>query len=297
MAQMTFEPLDACFGARVHGVKVAEIDDRTFQELYERWIDCGLLIFPGQFLTREQQVAFARRFGDLEFEYAEIGNMRKDGTLRPDDGTDDMMKINRGNMGWHHDSTYMPVQAKGAVFSAEVCPQEGGATGFADMRAAWDALDAATREKIADLRAHHSLYHSQAKVGHKATAEKEMKVTADDDSGKTYGGYGFHEGPVSIRPLVKTHPETGAKNLLVGRHAYDIIGMDPAESEALLQELVDFACQGERTYHHQWEPGDALVWDNRRLMHRATMWPFDQARRMWHSRIAGDPATEAALPA
>lgn len=297
MAQMTFEPLDACFGARVHGVKVAGIDDGTFRDLYDHWIEYGLLIFPDQYLTREEQVAFARRFGDLEFDYAEIGNMRKDGTLRPDDGSDDMMKINRGNMGWHHDSTYMPVQAKGAVFSAEICPREGGATGFADMRAAWDALDAATREKIADLRAHHSLYHSQARVGHQATAVKDMKVTADDDSGKTYGGYGFHEGPVSIRPLVKTHPESGAKNLLVGRHAYDIIGMDPAESEALLQELVDFACQGERTYHHQWAPGDAVVWDNRRLMHRATMWPFDQARRMWHSRIAGDPATEAALPA
>ena len=105
MGSMTFEPIDAAFGARVHGVKVAEIDDNTFAELYDRWLEFGLLIFPDQHLNREQQVAFAKRFGDLEFDYAEIGNMKKDGTLRPDDGTDDMMKVNRGNMGWHHDST------------------------------------------------------------------------------------------------------------------------------------------------------------------------------------------------
>jgi alpha-ketoglutarate-dependent taurine dioxygenase len=100
---------------------------------------------------------------------------------------------------------------------------------------------------------------------------------------------------VSIHPLVKTHPEPGRRNLLIGRHAYDIIGMDGAQSEQLLVELNEFACAAERTYHHQWAPGDAVVWDNRRLMHRATPWPFDQARRMWHSRIAGDPASEAAV--
>jgi alpha-ketoglutarate-dependent taurine dioxygenase len=295
MGSMTFEPIEAAFGARVLGVKVAEISEDDFFELYEQWLDFGLLIFPDQHLGRDQQITFARRFGDLEFEMAEIGNMMKDGSLRPDDGTDDMMKVNRGNMGWHHDSTYMPVQAKGAVFSAEICPSEGGATGFADMRSAYEALDDVTRQRIEGLRAHHSLYHSQLKVGHDAQPEKDGTVTSDDASGKSYGGYGFHDGPVSIRPLVKAHPETGRKNLLVGRHAYDIIGMEAGESETLLADLVDFACADDRTYHHQWQPGDAVVWDNRRLMHQATMWPFDQARRMWHSRIAGDPTTEGAL--
>ncbi|MGB7301306.1 MAG: TauD/TfdA family dioxygenase, partial [Burkholderiaceae bacterium] len=235
------------------------------------------------------------RFGDLEFDYAEIGNMKKDGSLRPDDGSDDMMKVNRGNMGWHHDSTYMPVQAKGAVFSAEICPAEGGATGFADMRAAYDALDDAMKQTVGSLRAHHSLYHSQKQVGHDARPVENGTVTSADNSGKTYGGYGFHDGPVSIHPLVKTHPETGRKNLLIGRHAYDVVGMSSNESEAFLRELNEFACAQSRTYHHEWAPGDAVVWDNRRLMHRATPWPFEQARRMWHSRIAGDPATEGAL--
>lgn len=112
---------------------------------------------------------------------------------------------------------------------------------------------------------------------------------------KGYNGYGFHDGPISVRPLVKTHPETGRKNLLIGRHAYDIVGFDSDESERLLQGLVDCACQRPRTYHHEWAVGDAVIWDNRRLMHQATPWPMDQARIMWHSRIAGDPNTEAAL--
>ncbi|MBT6274226.1 MAG: TauD/TfdA family dioxygenase [Chromatiales bacterium] len=295
MATLQFEPLDASFGVRVSGANVAAIDDGNFNELYKRWLEAGLVVLSGQHLNREQQIAFAKRFGELEFDLAEIGDMRRDGSLRPDDGSDDMMKVNRGNMGWHHDSTYMPVQAKGAVFTAEIVPAEGGATGFADMRAAYDALDAEMTIKIATLRAHHSLYHSQGKVGHTAKPAKNASVNVDDDSKSTYGGYGFHDGAVSIRPLVKTHPETGRKNLLVGRHAYDIIGMDSDESEKLLKDLVDFACHKSRTYHHQWEPGDVVVWDNRRLMHQATPWPFTQARRMWHSRIAGSPETEAAL--
>lgn len=294
LGNMNVEPIEASFGARVTGVNVTEIDDAAFAKLYNCWLEFGLLVFPDQHLTRKQQVTFAKRFGALEFDYAEIGNMTKNGSLRPDDGADDMMKVNHGNMRWHHDSTYMPVQAKGAVFTAEICPTEGGATEFADMRAAYDALDDAMKQTLGDLRAHHSLFHSQKLVGHNAEPVKNPTVTSDV-SGKTYGGYGFHDGPVSIHPLVKTHPETGRKNLLIGRHAYDIIGMDASESEAFLRNLMEFACAHCRTYHHEWAPGDAVVWDNRRLMHRATLWPFDQPRRMWHSRIAGDPATEGAL--
>jgi len=194
------------------------------------------------------------------------------------------MKILKGNMGWHCDSTYMPVQAKGAVFSAEIVPSIGGRTGFADMRAAYDALDDALRAKVEKLAAHHSLHHSQSKLGHH-TAKKDGE----------YSGYGLHDGPVPLRQLVKVHPETGRKSLLIGRHAHNIPGMDKADSERLLQELVDFACQPPRIYHHEWTAGDAVVWDNRCLMHQATPWDMTQPRVMWHSRIAGSPVSEAAL--
>ena len=91
---------------------------------------------------------------------------------------------------------------------------------------------------------------------------------------------------------MKTHPETGRQSLLVGRHAYGIPGLDPAESEQLLQALVDHTCQAPRVYHHRWTAGDAVLWDNRRLLHRACPWDMTEARVMYHARIAGDPVAE-----
>ena len=284
---LRIEPLaGTTFGATVTGAKVAALDDAAFRELYAAWLEYALLVFPDQHLNRGEQIAFARRFGPLEFEIAALSNVKADGSLRREADNDDMMKILKGNMGWHCDSTYMPVQAKGAVFSAEVVPTVGGHTGFADMRAAYDALDGALKVRIDKLAAHHSLHYSQSKLGHD---------TRKDDG--EYFGYGLHDGPVPLRPLVKIHPETGRKSLLIGRHAHNIPGMNKAESERLLQELVDFACQPPRLYHHDWRVGDAVLWDNRCLMHQATPWDMTQPRVMWHSRIAGDPASEAALAA
>ncbi|MBV9418132.1 MAG: TauD/TfdA family dioxygenase, partial [Alphaproteobacteria bacterium] len=153
---MKIAPLDATFGAVVTGITLATLDEAAFAALYKTWLDYALLIFPGQHLTREQQIAFAKRFGALEFAIAPISNVKADGTLRGEDD-DDVVKVLKGNMFWHADSTYMPVQAKGAVFSAEIVPPSGGETGWADMRAAYDALDDAMRAKVERLDAAHSL--------------------------------------------------------------------------------------------------------------------------------------------
>ena len=273
----TVQPLDATFGAVVTGLKLAEISDDAFADLYRTWLDYALLVFPGQHMTNPEQIAFARRFGAPEFEIAPISNVRADGTVRPDD---DIMKILKGNMGWHCDSTYMPVQAKGAVFTAHVVPDEGGETGWADMRAAYDALDDAMRARIAGMSAYHSLRYSQGKLGH---AHKD---------GSAYSGYGMDVDEPPLRPLVKTHPETQRKCLAVGRHAYGVPGLAADESERLLQELADFATQAPRVHHHAWTPGDAVVWDNRALMHRACPWDMAKPRVMYHSRIAGDAVSE-----
>ena len=284
-AGLDLEPLDATFGAVVRNVDLRRLDDTTWHELHERWLEYALLIFPGQFLTKNEQNDFARRFGDLEFAASPITNLDRDGNVHSDPN-DDQVKSIRGNEGWHHDSTYMPVQAKGAVFTAEIVPSEGAATGWADMRAAYDELDDATKARLADLTAFHSLEYSQGRAGY-------LPTRRTDDGG--YAGYGYHDGPVPLRPLVKVHPETGRPNLLVGRHAHAIVGMDPDESLRLLDQLSDDACQAARTYHHQWAVGDAVVWDNRRLMHRATPFDLTEPRRMWHTRIAGDRETERAL--
>lgn len=280
---LDIEPIDATFGATVRGVELRTIDDATFTALREAWLEFALLVFPGQFLSRDEQNDFARRFGDLEFEATAISNMTKTGEAISDT-SHDVVKSLRGNEGWHFDSTYMPVQAKGAVFTAEIVPSAGAATGWADMRAAYDALDDQTRDRIQSLQAYHSLYYSQGKAGYLPT---------QNEAGG-YDLYGYHDEEVSLRPLVKVHPETGRPNLLIGRHAHNIIGMDPDESERFLDGLAEAACQPPRTYHHQWEPGDAVIWDNRCLMHRATPFDMTEPRRMWHARIAGEPESETA---
>jgi len=284
------EQLDSTLGAVVSGVDLRELDEAVFRQLYDLWLDRALLIFPAQHLTNEEQISFARRFGELEFDLAPLSNVKSDGTLRPEDSEDEVMKILQGNMGWHADSTYMPVQAKGAVFTAHVVPDSGGETGWADMRAAYQALDPDMRARIRDLSAFHSLYFSQGRIGR---GPKEGAGRGPDD----YNGYGFHDQDPPLRPLVKIHPETGRPSLLIGRHAFGIPGLGEVESAQLLDELVDFACQPPRTHHHAWTPGDAALWDNRCLLHRSVPWDMNEPRVMAHSRIAGNRESEYAPPA
>ncbi len=157
---MDVEPLDATFGATVRDIDVRSLDDTTWSALHASWLEHALLIFPGQFLTTEQQDAFALRFGSLEFKASPISNIGKSGRVHAQP-EDDVVKALRGNEGWHHDSTYMPVQAKGAVFSAEIVPADVAPTGWADMRAAYDALDDDIRRRVSAMSAYHSLFYSQ----------------------------------------------------------------------------------------------------------------------------------------
>ena len=250
--------------------------------MYKLWLEHHLLIFPNQHLSHEEQIKFAKLFGEMEFDITPISNVRKDGSIR-DPVDDDVVKSLRGNMEWHHDSTYMPIQAKGSVFTAHQVPAKGGETGWADMTSAYEALDQDMKDKIEGLSAYHSYTYSQAKYKHKPQKESE------------FSGYGFDVDPPPFRPLVKTHPETGKKSLLIGRHAYGIPGMTKEESKSLLDELNNFACQGDRVYHHSWKVGEAVIWDNRNLMHQACTWDLTEARVMYHSRIQGDELTESGL--
>jgi alpha-ketoglutarate-dependent taurine dioxygenase len=277
-------PLDATFGAMVTDLKLTDLSETDFAALYDTWLEYALLVFPGQHLSNDEQIAFAKRFGALEFDLTPLSNVRQDGSVRTDDA-DDMVKVLKGNMGWHTDSTYMPVQAKGAVFTAHVVPSAGGETGWADLRAGYQELDGDTKARIAGLSAYHSLYHSQKAFG--------MPKKKDSE----YSGYGFFNQDPPLRPLVKIHPETQQPAMTIGRHAYGIPGLSETDSKKLLADLVDFTCQAPRTYHHTWTPGDAVVWDNRCLLHQARPWDMNEPRVMYHSRIAGDQQSEFAAPA
>ena len=280
---MRVEPLDRSFGAKIYDLSLPNLDKQQAQDIYNLWLEYALLIFPSQNLTNDQQIKFAKNFGALEFDLSPISNVRNDGSIR-DANDDDIVKSLRGNMEWHHDSTYMPIQAKGAVFTAHKVPSHGGETGWADMRAAYEALDQSMKDKINELSAYHSYEWSQKeRFGH-----KDPKVSE-------FNSYGFDIDPKPLRPLVKTHNETGQKCLTIGRHINKIPGLSDQEAQNLAKELEEYACSNkEWVYHHAWEVGDAVIWDNRCLMHQASMWDLSEGRIMYHSRIEGDPIAEAA---
>ena len=281
MTSLRIEPTRATLGATVTGVKLSALDARGWRAIEEAFHEHALLVFPGQHLSGGEQVDFGRRFGEIEHIFGEldiipISNQRQDGSLLDDDEA--AMQIMRGNEGWHTDSSYMPLSAKASVLSAQVVPTAGGETEWADMRAAYEALDDATRERVAELSAYHSIRYSQARIG---------------DTGPGIGyGYGDHEPP--LRPLRKRHPVTGRPALFIGRHAYGIPGLAPDESEKLLDALLADACRPPRVHRHSWQAGDIVVWDNRCALHRARPFDHGQPRAMRHTRISGDPASELA---
>jgi alpha-ketoglutarate-dependent taurine dioxygenase len=277
-------PIDATLGAVVTDLDLARMDASTWKTVARAFHEHAVLVFPEQDLTEQAQVAFANRFGDIELlapdpslQAVAISNQKPDGSVMGPD--EHRYKSLRGNEGWHTDSSYMPLAAKASVLSAQVVPSAGGETEWADMRAAYEALDEDTRRRIAGLSAHHSLYHSQARIGHLV---------------QPGAGYGFHTKGEPLRPLVKIHPVTGWPALFIGRHAHAIPGLDESESEKLLYDLIDFACRPPRVYAHPWRPGDVVIWDNRCVLHRARPYDYREARVMRHTRVAGDPATELA---
>jgi alpha-ketoglutarate-dependent taurine dioxygenase len=277
------EPLNRSFGAKVYDLSLPNLNEEEVRSIYDLWLEYALLIFPQQHLTNAEQIKFAKNFGALEFDLSPISNVRNDGSIR-DANDDDIVKSLRGNMEWHHDSTYMPIQAKGAVFTAHKVPSKGGETGWADMRSAYEGLSQTMKDKIDNLSAYHSYEWSQKeRFGHK------------DPTVSEFNSYGFDIDPKPLRPLVKTHAETGKKCLTIGRHINKIPGMTDQEAQNLARELEEYACSNQEwVYHHAWEVGDAVIWDNRCLMHQASMWDLSEGRIMYHSRIEGDPISEAA---
>ena len=273
----TIVPLDATLGAQVTDVDLAALDDATWQIIEKAFFAYALLLFPGQHLNEAAQNAFGRRFGALLIEALPISNANPDGGVF---GPDTLRYwILRGNEYWHHDSSFMPVAAKASMLTAKVMPSSSGETEWADTRAAYDALDEPTRNRLATLRACHSNYYAHAQLGQTA---------------RTGAFPSFHTYGAPVRSLVKQHPVTGKQALYTGRHAYGIERLSADASVRLLAEVIEAACQPPRTYKHRWQIGDLVVWDNLCVMHR--VWPYDysETRIMMHTRIAGNPETEYA---
>jgi len=271
------------FGATVTDVRLGSLTDDLFREIHQHFLTYGFLVFPQQFLTDAENIAFAEHFGELEFGAVPIANQKQnpDGSWGHIYRLDSRrMRTNVGNEAWHTDSTYLPISSKCALLSAVKVTTTGGETELADMRAGYAALDAATKTQIGQLSAFHSTRYSQAN-------DLGDFTEAEDNA--------IYHGEAYLRPLVKTHPETGVKNLFVGRHAFGIPGLERAASRALLSSLVDAVVSDPvRVYRHQWNAGDTLLWDNRALLHRARPYDYNEPRVMTATRVAGDPATELA---
>jgi alpha-ketoglutarate-dependent 2,4-dichlorophenoxyacetate dioxygenase len=206
----------------------------------------------------------------------DVSNLGKDN--QPLDRESRQRWFNLGNMLWHSDSSFRAIPAKWSLLSARVVNPVGGNTEYADMRAAYDALDAGTKALIEDFVCEHSLMYSRGLLGMLDYSEEERAMFK----------------PVRQR-LVRTHPATGRKSLYLSSHAGGIVGMPMADARILLRDLTEHATQPQFVYVHRWRPGDFVVWDNQRTMHRVRRYDDKYPRDMRRTTLAGSAPTVAQL--
>jgi alpha-ketoglutarate-dependent 2,4-dichlorophenoxyacetate dioxygenase len=256
----------------------------------------GVLVFHDQHFDDTTQMAFSRYFGALEvssgaemnkpedrrlpqMEMADVSNLDQHGRLRA--ASDRMRLTALGNRLWHSDASFRAIPAKYSLLSARNVPGTGGNTEFADMRAAYDALDNATKTEIEDLITEHSNAYSREQIGF---------LKAD------YGA----ENQLKLRPvrhrLVRNDPRTGRKTLYLSAHIGTIVGWPVPEARMLIRDLTEHAVQRQFVYSHVWRQWDLVIWDNRTTMHRARRYnDLTDVRDMRRTTIRGDGVTTAQI--
>ena len=249
----------------------------------------GVLVFRGQHITDEQQLAFTQNFGKIELavggnvtkeserrldiKLADVSNLDQNGKVMAKD--DRRRMFNLGNRLWHSDSSYRAVPAKCSLLSCRSKPSKGGNIEFAFMPAAHDALDDETKAEIEDLVAVHSLIYSRGQLGFGDFTAEEKKTFA----------------PVR-QALVRANDFTGRKSIFLSAHIGTIVGWEMPEARDFIRELIEHATQPEFVHAHEWQVGDLVVWDNRQCMHRVR--PFkdtDEPRDMRRTTVGGTEQT------
>lgn len=290
---LTLKPLHPLFVAEVGGVDLRQVpDEDTLARLHLAMDQHAVLVFRDQAIDDDQQMAFARALGPLEptpavvdadkhrlkhAEMVDISNLDLDGSLL--DAADRRRLFNLGNRLWHSDSSFKSTPAKYSMLHARVVPPAGGQTEFADMRAAWDALDAATQARLMPMVARHSLLYSRALLGFGEFTEAERQAFA----------------PVPQR-LVRRLPGSGRLSLYLSSHIGAIDGLPTPEAMCLVRDLNEHATQPQFVHRHSWRVHDLVMWDNRSTMHRAR--PFDDTthRRDMRRATLQDSAPTLAQP-
>jgi alpha-ketoglutarate-dependent 2,4-dichlorophenoxyacetate dioxygenase len=281
-------PINDGFAAEFSGADLTQpVSDETIAAIETGMDRYAVLVFRDQALNDDTQRAFTRRFGPLEaasgghvtalndrrlpLDMQDASNL--DQHQRPLARDDRRRMFNLGNRLWHSDSSYLPVTARYSLLSGRVVVDKGGRTEFADMRAAYDALDDETKVEIEDLLCEHSLMFSRAALGFTDLSETERAMFE----------------PVR-HTLVREHPVTGRKSLFLSAHAGTIAGWPVPEARAFLRDLNEHATQRRFVYSHAWRRNDFVIWDNRATMHRVTRFDETQVRDLRRTTVAGNAA-------
>ena len=287
---VSFRQLHQAFAGEVAGIDCRRPLTRDEVAAVEAGMDrYAVLVFREQEITDEQQLRFTRHFGELE-NYGTGGHIRKHEDSRLATGMADFSNLDRhgklmsptdrvwffklGDRLWHSDSSFRPVPARYSLLSGRILPSWGANTEFADMRAAYDALDERTKGEVEDLICEHSLKFSREAIGFTDLTEEEIESFK----------------PVRQR-LVRVHPVTGRKSLFLSSHAGTIVGWTIPEARMFLRDLTEYATQREFVYSHEWRPYDLVMWDNRTTMHRARRFDSNEVRDVRRTTLAGDVIT------
>jgi alpha-ketoglutarate-dependent 2,4-dichlorophenoxyacetate dioxygenase len=286
---LSIRPITANFAGEVSGVDLTRPLSRDEMVAIEAGMDrFAVLVFHDQNITDEQQIAFSLNFGALENtaggnvtrpeqkrlspQMADVSNL--DQHHRPL-GRDDRRRLfNLGNQLWHSDSSFRAIPAKYSILSGRITVEKGGNTEFADMRAAYDALDDETKVQVEDLVCEHSLMYSRGLLGFTDLSDEERAMFR----------------PV-LQRLVRTHPVSGRRSLYLASHAGTIVGWPMPEARAFLRDLNEAATRPENVYVHCWRRYDLVMWDNRQTMHRVRRFDDTLVRDMRRTTVAGDAAT------
>ncbi len=281
----------SCFAGEVSGLDLrAPITPNDALAIHRGMDEYAVLTIRGPVLSAKQQMDFTLKLGEIEHaigtslrapedyrwptSFADVSNLDRDDKPLPRDDRRRLFAI--GNRLWHSDSSFKPTPARYSILHGLSVPSKGGNTEFADMRAAWDALDAETQAECEGLVCEHSQMYSRSLIGFTDFTAEEQERFA----------------PVR-QTLVRTHPVTGRKSLYLSSHAGGIIGWPVPEARAFLRDLIEHATQRHFVHAHEWQVGDIVMWDNRQTMHRARPFPDQEPRDMRRTTLAGDGPTAA----
>ncbi len=285
-SSIRYAPLSGILGTEITGLdaKLAQ-DDSVIADLRRAFDETSLLVFRDQELTPAQQVAFSRRFGDLEiYPMTQFTLPEQPEVLIVSTVLEDGKPIGIVDAGqyWHSDSSWRPVPSLGSLFYARELPAEGGDTLFVNMHAAYEALPEKIRERLIGLNADHDYARRNAALS--ARDGGRPKLTASQKS----------SNPPVAHPVVRVHPGTGRPALFINQgFTARILGIPEAESDELLEFLFAHILEPRFMYRHQWRHNDMVFWDNRGMIHRATPLPPGTRRTMYRTTIKGEAAPQA----